>query len=106
LARGCLHPSTFTIESRESALHCSKDGIVQHSAVDPPPAGLDECAGANRRGMADDGDEIALAARLDPQPQNPLPSLGSVTRSTRPARFSRSAADCCLVSIAGDADYV
>jgi hypothetical protein len=28
---------------------------------------LDELAGANRRGMADDGDEIALAARLHPQ---------------------------------------
>ena len=35
--------------------------------VDPPAARLDELAGADRRGMADDGDQIALAARLHPQ---------------------------------------
>jgi hypothetical protein len=74
--------------------------------VDPPPARLHELAGANRRGMADDGDQIALAARLTRSTQKPLSSLWKVTRSTRPTRFSRSAADCCLVSIAGDADYV
>ena len=35
--------------------------------VDPPAARLDELAGADRRRMADDGDQIALAARLHPQ---------------------------------------
>ena len=35
--------------------------------VDPPAARLDELAGADRRGMADDGDQVALAARLHPQ---------------------------------------
>jgi hypothetical protein len=35
--------------------------------VAPFAAGLNELAGCNRRGMADDGDQIALAARLHPQ---------------------------------------
>ena len=35
--------------------------------VDPPAARLDELAGADRCRMADDGDQIALAARLHPQ---------------------------------------
>jgi hypothetical protein len=35
--------------------------------VDPPPAGLDELAGADARRMADDGDRIPLAPRLHPQ---------------------------------------
>ena len=35
--------------------------------VDPPPARLHELAGADRRGVADDGDQVALAARLHPQ---------------------------------------
>ena len=35
--------------------------------VDPAAARLDELAGADRRGMADDSDQIALAAGLHPQ---------------------------------------
>ncbi len=35
--------------------------------VDPPPARLDELAGADGRSVADDGDQIALTARLHPQ---------------------------------------
>src|SRR5512132_2583160 len=35
--------------------------------VDPPATRLDELAGADRRRMTDDGNQIALAARLHPQ---------------------------------------
>ena len=35
--------------------------------VDPPPARLHELAGADGRSVADDRDQIAMAARLDPQ---------------------------------------
>ena len=35
--------------------------------VDPPPARLHELAGANGRSVADDRDQIAMAARLHPQ---------------------------------------
>ena len=37
------------------------------AVVDPGPARLDELAGRDHRGMADDGDEIALAAGFDAQ---------------------------------------
>jgi len=37
------------------------------AVVDPEPACLDEFAGGDDRGMADEGDEIALAAGFDPQ---------------------------------------
>ena len=33
----------------------------------PPPAGLDELAGADRRDMPDDGHEVTMAAHFDPQ---------------------------------------
>jgi hypothetical protein len=39
--------------------------------IDPPAARLDEFAGTDRRGMADDGDQIALAACLQPQDAEP-----------------------------------
>ena len=39
--------------------------------VDPPPARLHEFAGANRRRVADDRDQIAMAARLDTQHAEP-----------------------------------
>ena len=39
--------------------------------IDPPAARLDELAGTDRRGMADDGDQVALAARLHPQNAEP-----------------------------------
>ena len=35
--------------------------------VDPPATRLDELAGTDRRRMTDNGDQIALAARLHPQ---------------------------------------
>ena len=35
--------------------------------VDPPAARLHELTGANGRSVADDRDQIAMAARLDPQ---------------------------------------
>jgi hypothetical protein len=35
--------------------------------IDPPAALLDELTGTDCRGMADDGDQLALAARLHPQ---------------------------------------
>ena len=35
--------------------------------VDPPPARLHELAGADGRSVADDRDQIAMAACLDPQ---------------------------------------
>jgi hypothetical protein len=49
-----------------------------------------------------DGDQVALAARLDRNTQNPLSSLRNVTRSTRPARTSLAAlvmAGCTMVKI-------
>ena len=42
--------------------------------------------------MADDGDQIALPRAFTRRTQKPLSSLWKVTRSTRPARFSRSGA--------------
>ena len=45
---------------RKSALNCSPCVAVG----DPDADGVDELAGGDRRRMADDGDEIALAPRL------------------------------------------
>ena len=42
-----------------------------HPIVDPPAACLDELAGTDRRSVADDGDQVALAARLHPQHAEP-----------------------------------
>ena len=56
--------------------------------VDPPAARLHELAGADGRSVADDGDQVALAAGLHPQHEAAVPVEGD--RSTRPARFSRS----------------
>jgi hypothetical protein len=36
------------------------------TVIDPGPARLDELTGRDHRGMADDGDEIALAPSFDP----------------------------------------
>ena len=37
------------------------------AVVDPGPARLNELAGRNHRGVSDEGDQLALASRLDPQ---------------------------------------
>src|SRR5512132_1876446 len=68
--------------------------------VDPPATRLDELAGADRRRMTDDGDQIAWPRAVTRSTQKPLSSLWKVTLSTRPARFSRagSAADDRLTS--------
>jgi hypothetical protein len=42
------------------------------AVVDPGAARLDELAGRDHRGMAKDGDQVALAARLDPQHAEPV----------------------------------
>ena len=48
---------------QEGGLELQAVGAV----VDPGAGGLDELAGADRGGSADHGDQIALAANLDPQ---------------------------------------
>ena len=42
------------------------------AVVDPGPARLDELAGRDHRGVAEDGDQVALAAGLDPQHAEPV----------------------------------
>src|SRR6267142_1243571 len=42
------------------------------AVVDPVAARLDELAGRDHRRVAEDGDQVALAARLDPQHAEPI----------------------------------
>jgi hypothetical protein len=72
--------------SEEGGLERQAAGAVVH----PGPAGLDELADADRRRGTDHGDEVTLAAHLDPQ--HAEAGLGTVegTHSTSPARVSRS----------------
>ena len=48
---------------RKAALNCRP----WVRSLTQTPAPLDELAGRDHRGVADDGDQVALAARLDPQ---------------------------------------
>jgi hypothetical protein len=66
------------------------------AVVDPGPARLNELAGRDHRGMADQGDEIALASRFDTQ--NAEAVLGVVERDPvdQPSQdFGRCACPWC-----------
>ena len=56
--------------------------------VDPFARCGDPFARRDCRRMADDGHQIAVAARLALSTQKPFSALWKVTRSTRPARTS------------------
>ena len=68
------------------------------AVVDPFARRGDPLAGGDRRGMADDGDQVAVAARLDPEHAEAVLGLWKVTRSTRPARTSVWTSDCCRIN--------
>src|SRR5207248_448467 len=53
---------------------------AMRTVVDPASARLDELAGRDHRGMADEGDQVALAAGFDTQ--NAEAVLGVVERDT------------------------
>ena len=73
--------------AQEGGLELQAVGAV----VDPGARGLDELAGADRGRGADHRHQIPLAAHLDPQhAEAAVSGLWKVTRSTRPARASRS----------------
>jgi hypothetical protein len=68
------------------------------AVVDPRPARLDELAGRDHCGMANEGDEIALAAGFDTQNAEAVSELWKVTRSTKPGRTSiELAVDACTI---------
>ena len=58
------------------------------AVVDPGAARLDELAGRDHCGVADDRDQVALASGFDPQDAKTVLLVMEVTRSTRPARTS------------------
>jgi hypothetical protein len=67
------------------------------SVVNPGPARLDELAGRDQRGMADQGDEIALASGLNAQDTKAV--LGIVERDAvdKPRQdLGRAACSCCV----------
>ena len=66
--------------------------------VDPMFARVDELAGTDRRGMADDGDQVALSARLHSQDAK---AAVLVVKGNAAGEFSRSAADCGACCISG-----
>jgi hypothetical protein len=61
----------------------------------PIPARLDELAGRDYGGVADNGDQIPLAARLHTQHGKAVSSLWNVTCSTSPVRISASLSVGC-----------
>ena len=72
------------VDLRNEALKLDAMGSV----VYPGPARLDRLARRDHRGMTDDGNEIALASRLNPKDAEAVLELWKVTRSTNPARIS------------------
>ena len=70
-ARGEVLLDALGRRGRRRAQEVGAELHAMRPVVDPPAACLDELAGADRRGMADDGDQVALAARLHPQDAEP-----------------------------------
>jgi hypothetical protein len=58
------------------------------TVVDPGPTCLDELAGRDHCGVADDGDQVALSASFGAQHAEEFSELWNVTRSTSPAKTS------------------
>jgi hypothetical protein len=58
------------------------------AVVDPESARLNKLTGRDHRGMADNGDQVALPRAFTRSTQKPLSELWKVTRSTRPAKTS------------------
>jgi hypothetical protein len=73
-------------ERRKSARNCTP--CVR--SLDPTAARLHELAGANGRSVADDGDQIAMAARLYPQHAKAALLVVEGYALDRPVRFSQS----------------
>ena len=75
--------------------------LAMGAVVDPFTGGRHPLARRDHRGVADDRDQVAVAARLVRRTQKPLSALWKVTRSTRPASTSWVDGSCCgLICVA------